>query len=310
MSKRSRKTLTYQITEELQSMLAIGDSKHKDKRDSDGEFTTAVTSEKIYSWGTYHSYKKQLGYFAEFCKSKGCKTLSEARQYASEWLQNDIEKGLSAYTIKLRACSLAKLYRCSVDDFNVSLPSRNRADITRSRGDKVSDKNFSEAKNADLVAFCKGTGLRRSELSQIRGSDLVYKNGVPFLHVTRATKGGRERYAPIVGEIEKIVAMLKSAGDNKVFKSIPQHADIHGYRSEYATTIYKQNARDYETCKADKFIHPKKDSKGNIVVDKTAVYHFRADRKGLWLDKKAMLAASQALGHNRIDVIASHYIIF
>lgn len=296
-----RKSLTYQITEQLQDKLAIGDSKHIDKQ-------ADLTDSKIYSWGTYHSYKKQLGYFAAFCKEKGCKTLAEARVYASEWLQNDVKKGLSAYTIKLRASALAKLYGCSTADFDVVLPSRNRSDISRSRGDKISDKNFSEAKNADLVTFCKGTGLRRAELLQIRGTDLVYKSGMPFLHVTRATKGGRERYAPIVGDVTKIVNMLNSAGSDKVFKTVPSHADIHSYRADYATTIYKQNARDLESCKSDKFIHPKKDCHGNIIVDKTAVYHFRGDRVGDWLDKKAMLAASQALGHNRIDVIAGHYI--
>ena len=38
------------------------------------------------------------------------------------------------------------------------------------------------------------------------------------------------------------------------------------------------------------------------------IYYCRGDRKGTWLDKKAMLVASKALGHNRISIIASNYL--
>ena len=38
------------------------------------------------------------------------------------------------------------------------------------------------------------------------------------------------------------------------------------------------------------------------------IYYCRGDRKGTWLDKNAMLAASKALGHNRISIIASNYL--
>ena len=40
----------------------------------------------------------------------------------------------------------------------------------------------------------------------------------------------------------------------------------------------------------------------------TAVYWCRGDRKGEWLDKGAMLDASEALGHSRLSVVGEHYI--
>lgn len=64
--------------------------------------------------------------------------------------------------------------------------------------------------------------------------------------------------------------------------------DVHGYRAVYATEVYAMYARD-EIPKEDKYI-------------------CRKDQKGIILDKKAMLEASKALGHNRIDVVAGHYI--
>lgn len=35
------------------------------------------------------------------------------------------------------------------------------------------DRHFSKTNNDELVKFCKGTGLRRSELAELRGKDLV-----------------------------------------------------------------------------------------------------------------------------------------
>ena len=40
----------------------------------------------------------------------------------------------------------------------------------------------------------------------------------------------------------------------------------------------------------------------------SAVYHCRSDRKGVSFDKAAMIKASEALGHGRLDVVAGHYI--
>ena len=38
------------------------------------------------------------------------------------------------------------------------------------------------------------------------------------------------------------------------------------------------------------------------------VYYCRKDKKGLWYDKEAIKITSKALGHNRISVIAEHYL--
>lgn len=61
-------------------------------------------------------------------------------------------------------------------------------------------------------------------------------------------------------------------------------------RADYATKVYQLYARPIESLAHDE------------------IYYCRGDRKGTWLDKKAMLAASKALGHNRISIIASNYL--
>lgn len=287
MSKNKAPTLIRQIDQSLHSRLAIGRSKRPDK--ADGSFRRY-----IYSWQTYRSYMKQLGLFARWCKkTHNARYLKECRQYVKEYMETRSE--LSIWTQKLDLAALQKLYqeypKAPEKPFGVELQPRLRQDIKRSRQQATRDKDFSIANNADLITFCRCTGLRRSELQELKGTDIT-ADGLQ-LHVTRNTKGGRWRMAPITGEpeeIELVQRMCQEARSGRVWPNVPSSADIHSYRADYCQKVYLQYARPVDQIpSADK-------------------YYCRGDRKGLILDKSAMLEASRALGHNRIDVIASHYL--
>lgn len=84
---------------------------------------------------------------------------------------------------------------------------------------------------------------------------------------------------------------MKAAGKSKVWKKVSSNADIHSYRSVYCTKVYNLYARDIKS-----------------ITNKKEIYYCKKDLAGTWYDKKAMLIASQALGHNRINVIASNYL--
>ena len=60
-------------------------------------------------------------------------------------------------------------------------------------------------------------------------------------------KGGRKRISPIVGKnIDQIVERMKNTPeDKKVWEYVNSNADIHSYRADYATEIYKKYARRY-----------------------------------------------------------------
>ena len=98
---------------------------------------------------------------------------------------------------------------------------------------------------------------------------------------------------PIVGsseEIETIRRLAAAANDKKIFDHISSAMDVHHYRSVYCQRVYNQYARPLEQI-------PSADR-----------YYCRNDKKGIVYDKKAMLQASKCLGHNRISVIAGHYL--
>ena len=299
MAYVNRGSLTYQIQCELLGKMAPGESKHAAKKN--GTHTS-----KIYSYSTLRGYMKHANYFAKWAKEKyNCKTLEDCKQYVEQYLQSRIDSGLAASTIKLDASSLAKLYDCSTKDFNITTPPRLRADITRSRGEAVRDKHFSISNNKDLVDFCRSTGLRRDELEQLRGDKLFYKDDKPYLRIDIGSKGGKVRDVPVIGtkeEIKNVINKMREAGSEKVFGKAHNAADIHGFRRDYAQNYYNQLARNTEEIPYDRI------NKGTGRAYQSEVYNCRGDKKGIKYDKAAMRIVSQALGHNRISVIAGNYL--
>jgi len=197
-----------------------------------------------------------------------------------------IDNGISPYTQKLDAATLAKIYGCSSQDF-IKTETRHRVAIERSRGVNVRDKHFSEKRNQEFVDFCRATGLRRAEITSLKNSQLIFDEDTNLYFLDIVGKGGRRRLAPILSD--EAVQRVKNA-NGLVWNKIPNGADIHAYRGDYCTAIYNKHARPLDEI-------PKKD-----------IYCCKKDLKGVKYDKQAMIIASQALGHNRISVIAAHYI--
>lgn len=333
-NKSYSKDLHKQAYDRLTGMQAFGESKKQAEADG-------TAKDKIFSFNTYQSYWKHTKYFLEYIKDNHpeCTTLRSAKKYVGEWLRMRADQGLSAWTVHLEAKAMGKLYGISPDDEDYfQPPKRERHAITRSRVDRVRDKHFSVSNNDELIKFCKGTGLRRSELLALKGQDLVTRDeieaeitqleqlqkdgfdqsrerrldmlrdtrmfkGEYFTHV-RSGKGGRERISPIIGKnAEQIIERMKNTEpEKKVWEHVSENADIHGYRAEYATSMYKAHARAIEDIPYDRV------NRGTGRRFQSDVYVCRKDEAGRKLDKAAMLVCSKALGHNRISVVADNYI--
>lgn len=300
MSHKNKECLRVQAQKRMSSITCLGRSKHEDKLQasreydrldnptmSKQEYINERLRNKIYSINTYSTYEKHNNYFLAYCEQvHGCKTLTQCRAYVDEWLQSRIDAGLSPYTIKMESAGLGKLFQEPTSNF-IETPARERNCITRSREHVSRDYGFSLDKNAEIINFCRGTGLRRNELENLTKEQLIeLGNGDYALAIYG--KGGRYREAPIIGPHKDEIVRKIQSSDNKVWDKVPSHMDVHGYRSDYATAIYMAYARDN--------------------IPKSDRYCCRGDRKGEVLDKPAMLEASRALGHNRIEVVAGHYI--
>jgi RNA polymerase sigma factor (sigma-70 family) len=164
MSHKSKVSLNEQLRQEFFSRLAIGRSRDLDKRNG------LDTRRLIYSWGSYKTYFKVGKRYLAWCKRQGfrCRTLADCRPYCDLWLQENIQRGLSAYTLKLYTATLSKIYSTSSDAF-IKTPTRHRKDITRSRKPAVRDKNFNPELHQNTINFLLSTGLRRNEANSLRG---------------------------------------------------------------------------------------------------------------------------------------------
>ncbi len=333
-NKSYRKDLHQQAYEKLTSMQAFGESKR-------AAVANGTAKEKIFSYSTYRDYWKHIKYFLKHVQEvhPECTTLKAAKKHVNEWLQSRVDAGLSAWTVQLEAKALGKIYGISPEDEGYFVPpKRKREDITRSRTDRVRDRHFSETNNDELIKFCKGTGLRRGELAQLRGGDLVSRKQIEaestaleaipvtertpmqehrlevlkdtslfqeeYFVLVRNGKGGRERLSPIIGRnARQIIERIQNTPcGEKVWQHIHQSADIHAYRAAYATDIYKAHARKIEDIPYDRV------SRKTNRRYQSQVYACRKDEAGKKLDKAAMLLCSKALGHNRIEVVANNYI--
>ena len=320
---KNKKSLICQVSENLNSKLAIGQSKHSDK------INKISSKDKIYSYGTYNAYLQQCIHFVKWCKqAHKCKALADCRCYVDEYLKKNIDTNKSPYTIKLQASALAKLYGCTAYDF-INTPKRLRKNIKRSRATQINAKS-------DFERFCICTGLRRREITALRGSALVENAGQFYIQIYNG-KGGRKRLVEICGtkeEIAFVVQKMKNAEDNKVFSKIP-YTDIHAMRTAYASRIYNKYARQKSEFRNERLIMyhnrvVKTYTSKNIDInnnleyydyspqtdytlkpgykDVKSAYYCRQDKKHICYDRLALLKCSQNLGHNRACIVADHYL--
>lgn len=328
---KAGRTLHQQAYDRLQKMQAFGDSKRLDKLENPEDF-----ARKIYSFSTYQTYFKHIKYFIKWLQREHpeVKTLKKAEKFVPEWLQTRVDKGLSAWTIQTEEAALNKLYQIKLDDENRFQPPRRlKENITRSRGAKKRDAHFSEANHEELVNFCKACGFRRSVLERLTGSDLFDRAKAEtafaeaqeagnealaeallvglktfpeqdYFILHRRDKGGKTRLSPIVGpHKDAVVRRMKATPPNaKVWQYVSTNCDIHGYRSDYATFIYKQYARPIEQMDYHKKIRC---SDGKY---RSEIYICRGSERGKQLDRRAVGIISIALGHSREDTAITNYI--
>lgn len=288
MGKKKTPSIDHQIKQHFDSMMAIGESKQQAKKDE--QTRGAITGGKIYSWKTRKTYDDGMRRFAGWVKeTEGVKLVDDMRPFVGAYIDHLKETGASAWTQKRDLAAISKYFQHSYFQ-EVKTDKRVRQNIVRSRDVVENDCHFSKSNNEELINFCRHTGLRRRELAAITGSCLVEKEGQFYIKVFNG-KGGKYREVMVLDNDPRVIERLKNTPPGeKIWPKVHSHADIHGYRSEYANELYKRLARDVSKL-------PKKE-----------VYHCQLDKAGVWYDREAMRVVSNCLGHNRIDVIAESYL--
>lgn len=292
MGRSHRKSIIREVIERLDSLMAIHQSRGqaKEEKREAGESTWAFSTGKIHSYKTRTVYQEHILAFINWARSehqvKGLEDLdTRAEELATCYLQQQCDTGKSPYTLPVIRASLRMFFRNRTLADAVTLPYRRREGITRSRRPVAQDRDFQPANWQQHIHFERACGLRRKELAALRVEDVTQSSEGGVLIFVRNGKGGKKRMVPVLPDQEEAVlsAVAGRGLEEKVFPHIPAHWDIHAERRSYAQALYRHYTNGRELP-----------GPGRL-------------RPGSY-DRDAALKVSQALGHNRLDIVLTHYL--
>jgi integrase len=277
----------------LEDKMAIHQSrgKAKDAARESGERLWAFSTGRIHSFKTRSTYQEHILKFVTWARATHhVKSLERdldprADELATEWLQQRLAESKSPYTLQVQRAALRLFFDNRQLAATVPIPRRARENITRSRGEKAHDRHFQPANWPELVKFLEATGLRRQELRDLHVRDIWDQGSQVVVHVVSG-KGGRWRDVPVLPRREGDVLAVKEGRDpgELAFARIPKHLDVHSYRRAYAQALYLYHAPGWCLPPATGRLKPRD------------------------YDRAAAKCVTEALGHNRIDVVLRHYV--
>lgn len=282
---------------------AIGEHRAFCTRHGQAFRLTDVRLEGIYSTNTFKNYLQVGGRFLEYLDKEGLKarTISQAvNKYGTQYLRDMESRELSPYSVLQAKSFMGKVLGREID-YTITKDK----EPTKGRSESLRGQTFKEDLNRDLVSLAKGTGARRGDLESLKVEDFVKRGDICIGVDFKGSKGGRDRYTPILPEYQKeisrLVADRELLGKEKIFDKVNSHANIHAYRREYCKSLYLKcvNDKNYR----DKLVKDYESRGKEMTVTKEEY----KTRDGQVFDRQSLSIASQALGHNRLDVIPKSY---
>lgn len=231
----------------------------------------------------------------QFCRGTGCRrNVLEKLEGRDLWTQERMIREAERLSQRLHAGD-----RLSDSELK-HLAVLNDALITWTRAGKQKEIEKIESRVFDGAVLSEEEMKRLDDLRAAMDTEPDHKY---FIH-HRQDKGGKYRYSPVIGAALPVIVERMSNTDpyKRVWKNVNSHADVHGYRADYAGAIYNMYARDIDDIPYDKY------HTGINRWYQSEVYTCRKDEPGKKLDKKAMMKASKALGHGRYDVVGIFYL--
>ena len=290
----SRKSIIREAIERLDSLMAIGQSRFQAKqaqRVTSPDVGWTVSTGKIHSHTTRKVYQQHVLAFINWARTtRGITRLAwldeRADELATHYLAAHVASRKSAYTLQTERAALRLFFGDWSLAAAVSIPTRTRTTITRSRGPASHDRHFQPAHWQAHIRFAQACGLRRAELRDLRVRDVyTADDGSLFVHVKNG-KGGKAREVPVLpAHQQEVLAVIQGrAPHEKVFDHIPGHMDVHSYRRDSAQQRYLKHAPGQALPPVE----------GRLRRDE--------------YDPTAAQQVSWALGHNRLDVVLRHYL--
>lgn len=283
----------------------------------------------IHSCCTLTNYLRATARFTRWLIAQGHKSRmseTEAIECIQPYLDSLVARGLAPSTVHTEAAGVCKALGEHMRDYHY--PRRTDPPV-KGRDMKRIAEMEANPKFAEIIPFVGAVGIRRAEYLDLRGRDLVCRDGHYYVYVAQG-KGGKEQYQ-LIDDCDIAIVKARFFGlgpDDPVFGPGELHGlNLHHYRRVHAQEMYdkylermeadshyreelieeikcafEQGGRNwrsnYDMRRLDKPYRPQRNVKADMLS------------KGLPLeyDRVALMAVSVfCLSHWRTSVTVQHY---
>ena len=186
--------------------------------------------------GDIEAYDKFIGEQRPDLKRADVEDVKRSAQGFVDWMR---EKGQSNYTIAHRLTGLASALGTTKDKLPCETIHRGQPQKGREGAKTVqNDLNKPVRELNSLV------GIRRAEIGNLRGRDLLEKDGRLYVVVEHGKGGKYQEQLILKKDEEKVRSFFEGKGKdeyifNKAQMEACEHANLHGLRREHAQECYK-----------------------------------------------------------------------
>ena len=289
---KKRRSLKKQVSDRLESLNRIGESRHEAKEDyrnnvSGGKFSMNRTV-GIHSKETMKTYKNALNKFVDYLREEfpEVKDLEQIKkEHCVSYIKYRANTGKAATTYSKDISALNKCFRYDLNKKEIGVEAKKFENYTNNRvlkehHNRINLKNY---KNEVLMGWA--TGMRKESYNAITKSRFRKADDGLYKDVWLKEKGGKPRYAEILKEhrqaVTEFLDSLQIEDNELIFpKKISKLFPSHRLRQIYAQDLYEQTV--------------------NEICEKNYVKGY------LGFDKNAVLKVSKNLGHNREEVLKNY----
>ncbi|HEM5943173.1 TPA: site-specific integrase [Streptococcus suis] len=192
------------------------------------------------------SYKRSATRFSKWAKENNIKKISEISEEVLQRYHDDLKNDPKQYTPATIHTYLAPVAKAAGINLNrIKKQKRTSDKIVRGRKHEANDQGKKQELNSRfsrLMEFQKVVGIRRNELKNLTGSDLIEDEYGNCYVLVKRGKGGKKQMQYILPkDIELVKQTFAGVGeDEPVFsdKEMNNQINLHALRAQHARDSY------------------------------------------------------------------------
>ncbi|UUM56866.1 hypothetical protein [Streptococcus suis] len=192
------------------------------------------------------SYKRSATRFAKWAKANSIKRIADITEEVIQQYHDDLQQDPKQYTPATIHTYLAPICKAAGINLNrIKKQKRTSDKIVRGRKHEANEQGKSQELNSRfsrLVAFQKVVGIRRNELKNLTGSDLIEDEYGNCYVLVKRGKGGKKQMQYILPKDIKLVKQtFLGIGENEpVFsdKEMNNQINLHALRAQHSRDSY------------------------------------------------------------------------